>query len=544
MSTSPQARRGPEAQHGRPPSRADVVIVGAGILGIYQLYAAREAGYSVAMLEQGGGVGGTWYWNRYPGCRFDSESYTYGYLFSADLWQEWDWSEEFAAQPETERYLNHVVDKFGLRRHIRFGARVTSAAWDEASASWTVRAADGLKIRARYLVSATGVLSVPQFPDVPGREDFRGESYHPGLWPPEPVNFTGKRVAIIGTGSSGVQIGPLIAGDAESLVIYQRTPSWCTPLNNHPIEAGQQAYLKANFAAIRGELAASVTGFLHKAPDRATFDDTEQERRAFYEAMWNSPGFSKLTANYKDLMSSREANEQWCAFLAEKIRGIVKDQVTADRLIPADHLYGGLRPPFVTGYYEMFNKPNVSLVSLRETPIVKVTETGIETSDGLRELDMIIWATGFDFGTGAMTRMGIVGANGLRLGDCWADGPRTYLGVMARGFPNLFFPGGPHGASGNNPRYGALQVDFVQALLDVARAAGKQRIEVPAEAEDAWMAMIGKLRPYSSFQERGQYYGGNTPGKAKRFLLNPGGRPKLDQFMARAAASGYAGFLA
>jgi len=521
----------------------DVVIVGAGILGIYQLYVAREAGYSVRLLEQGGGVGGTWYWNRYPGCRFDSESYTYAYLFSAQLWREWDWSEEFAAQPETERYLNYVVDRFGLRPHIRFDAMVTSAVWDEDRASWATRTADGFEIRSRFLIAATGVLSVPQFPAVPGRGDFAGEAYHTGLWPKEPVDFAGKRVAIVGTGSSGVQIAPLIADDVESLTIYQRTPSWCTPLNNHPISAEQQACLKANFEAIRDELSASVSGFLHKAHDRRTFDDDVERRLAFYETMWNSPGFSKLTANYKDMLANKEANAQWCAFLAEKIRGIVKDPATADRLIPSDHLYGGLRPPFVSGYYEMFGKPGVSLVSLRETPIVKVTRTGIETADCLREFDMIIWATGFDFGTGALLRMGIVGVGGRTLNDCWADGPLTYLGIMCHGFPNFFFPGGPHGASGNNPRYGGDQVDFVQNLIGYASERGYQRVEVPPGRQDAWMAMIEKLRPYSSFQERGQYYGGNTLGKPKRFLLNPGGRPKLMQFMAEANATGYQGFL-
>ena len=266
------------------------MIVGAGVLGIYQLYVAATAGYSVRMLEQGGGVGGTWYWNRYPGCRFDSESYTYGYLFSAELWQEWTWSEEFAGQPETERYLNYVVDKFGLRRHIRFGSRVVSAVWDEEPASWSIRTADGFEIQARYLIAATGVLSVPQFPDVPGREDFAGEAYHTGLWPKEPVDFEGKRVAIVGTGSSGVQIAPLIADDVESVTIYQRTPSWCTPLNNHPIEAEQQAYLKANFESIRDELDESVTGFLHKPHHRKTFDDTEEQRLGVLRDDLEQPG--------------------------------------------------------------------------------------------------------------------------------------------------------------------------------------------------------------------------------------------------------------
>lgn len=521
----------------------DVVVVGAGVLGIYQLYVAREAGFSVQMLEKGEGVGGTWFWNRYPGCRFDSESYTYGYLFSGELWQEWDWSEEFAPQPETERYLNHVVDKFDLRQHIRLRSMVTSAVWDEAAHTWTVSTADGHTVTCRFLVSTTGVLSVPQWPDVDGRGDFKREAYHPGLWPKEPVDFKGKRVAIVGSGSSGVQIAPEIADDVASLTLYQRTPTWCTPLNNHPIDAEEQGYLKANFESIRDELNSSIGGFLHKPSGRNTFDDTKEERWAFYEKVWNSPGFAKLSTNYSDMMMSKEANAEWCSFMEEKIRSIVKDPAIADKLIPRDHLYAGLRPPYVTGYYEMFNKDiDLELVLLRENPFVKVTETGIETADGHREFDIIIWATGFDFGTGAMLRMGIVG-DGISLNDRWADGPITYLGIMSHQFPNFFFPGGPHGASGNNPRYGADQVNFLQNLLNYARDHGYTRIEVPEQPEQAWMDMIDEMRAYSPFDERGQYYGGNTPGKPKRYLLNPGGKPKMVEAMTVAISSDYEGFL-
>ena len=521
----------------------DVVVVGTGVLGLYQLYRAREAGYTVQSLDQAPGVGGTWYWNKYPGCRFDSESYTYGYLFSAELWQEWDWSEEFAPQPETERYLNYVVDKFDLRQHIRLESKVVSVVWDEASTTWTVRTEDGYEVRAQFVISCTGVLSVPQYPDVPGREDFKGQSYHPARWPSEPVDFKGKRVAIIGTGSSGVQIGPEIADDVESLTMYQRTPSWCTPLNNHPISAEQQAYLKANFESIRDELNESIAGFLHKPSGLKAFDHTKEERWAFYEKVWASPGFAKLSTNYIDLTTNREVNADFCAFMEEKIRATVKDPATADKLVPKDHLYGGLRPPFVTNYYEMYNKPNVSLVSLRETPIERVTETGIETADGMREFDIIIWATGFDFGTGAMLRMGIVGADGVTLNDSWADGPSTFLGIMSHGFPNFFFPGGPHGAAGNNPRYGGEQSEFVQNLIDYAREHDYRRIEVPVEPEQAWMTMVETFRAYSTFDERGQYYGGNTAGKPKRFLLNPGGRPKMVEAMQEAITSDYKGFL-
>ncbi|MBB3665608.1 cation diffusion facilitator CzcD-associated flavoprotein CzcO [Prauserella sediminis] len=521
----------------------DVVVVGAGILGIYQLYRAREAGFTVRLLEQGNGVGGTWYWNRYPGCRFDSESYTYGYLFSEELWRDWEWSEEFAGQPETERYLNHVTDRFDLRRHIRFGSKVVAAVWDEESAGWTLNTEDGHIVRARHFVSTTGVLSVPQFPDVPGREDFAGEAYHTGLWPKEPVDFRGKRVAVIGTGSSGVQIAPAIADEVATLTVYQRTPSWATPLNNKPISAERQAELKAEFASIKETLEASNVGFLHEAHDRKTFEDTPEEREAFYEKIWRSPGFAKMTTNYTDMMLDDEANAEFCAFLEKKIRSLVDDEETADKLIPRNHAYGGLRPPFVTGYFEMFNKPHVELVSLREEPITRVTETGVETAKGLREYDIIVWATGFDFGTGALRRMGVTGTDGLELTEKWADGPITWIGVMASGFPNLFFPGGPHGAAGNNPRYGGTQVDFVTELLVHARDHGKRRIEVPRHAEEAWMTMIENFRQYSRFEEHGQYYGGNTAGKAKAFLLNPGGKPKMMEAIGEAVSSGYQGFL-
>ena len=306
-------------------AEVDVLIIGAGITGIYQLYRALDAGFSALLLEAGDGVGGTWYWNRYPGARFDSESYTYGYLFSKELFDEWEWEEHFAQQPEIERYLNHVVDRFDLRRHMRFGAKVTSAAYGEASGTWTVVTDDGTRYRTRFLVAATGILSVPYFPEVPGREDFRGESYHTGMWPTAPVDFEGKRVAVIGTGSSGVQVIPAIAGQVASLTVYQRTANWCTPLNNRPITADEQVQLRAGFESMCEALQTSPSGFLHPAHDRQTFDDSMSERLAFFEKMWNSPGFSKLTSNYTDLTMNHAANALWCEFIAEKIRSIVRD---------------------------------------------------------------------------------------------------------------------------------------------------------------------------------------------------------------------------
>jgi cation diffusion facilitator CzcD-associated flavoprotein CzcO len=526
----------------RPASDVDVLVVGAGITGIYQLYRAREAGFSVQLVEAGSGVGGTWYWNRYPGARFDSESYTYGYLFSEELFDEWEWQEHFAAQAETERYLNHVVDRFDLRHHMRFGARVTSATFDEPSGTWAVSLGDGAALRARFVVAATGVLSVPYTPDVPGREDFRGEAYHTGTWPATPVDFAGKRVAVVGTSSSGVQVVPAILDDVAALTVYQRTANWCTPLNNAPITADEQARLRAGFVELRRVLDSSIHGFHHPVNARNAFDDSAAERQAFYERMWASPGFMKLTSNYADLLFNEAANAEWCEFIAGKIRSIVHDPATAERLIPRDHRFGEKRPPFVAGYFEAFNDPKVSLVDLRETPIVRMTETGIETAGGVREFDIVVWATGFDFGTGALARMGVRGRGGRALTEHWADGPTTFLGLQTHGFPNLFFPGGPHAAAGNNPRYNGDQVDFVTDVLVQARDRGCDVVEVTAESEERWTRMVDKGAAKTTFGTIGQYVGSNIPGKPRRYLLNTGGRPKLFEVIADVVANDYRAF--
>ena len=536
--TSPTGR----APDGPRPPDVDVLVVGAGITGIYQLYRAREAGFSAQLWEAGEGVGGTWYWNRYPGARFDSESYTYGYLFSEELFREWRWCEHFAEQPEIERYLNHVVDRFDLRRHIRLGAAVTAAVYDEPSGTWTVTAGDGRTTSARFLVAATGVLSVPYFPDVSGRQDFGGESYHTGLWPTTPVDFRGKRVAVIGTGSSGVQIIPLIADEAASLTVYQRTPNWCTPLNNGPVTPEEQAHLQEDFEAIKEILDTSPAGFLHQPYDRASTDDPPAERRAFFEKMWRSPGFSKLISHYTDVLFDEGANAQWCEFIAEKVRDIVADPAMAEKLIPRDHRFGEKRPPFVTEYYETFNKPNVSLVDLQETPILGMTAAGIETADGVRPFDLVVWATGFDFGTGALLRMGIVGRGGLSLAEHWSEGPKTFLGIQTADFPNLFFPGGPHAAAGNNPRYNGDQVDFVTDTLVYLRARGYDAIEVEPTAEQRWTAMIDRGAAKSTFGEISYYFGTNIPGKPKKYLLNSGGRPKLFAMIDEVVTNHYEAF--
>jgi cation diffusion facilitator CzcD-associated flavoprotein CzcO len=523
---------------------AEVIVIGAGIIGIYALYRLRESGFDVRTLEQGGNVGGVWYWNRYPGARFDSESYCYAYNFDEELFRDWVWDELFAAQPDIERYINHVVDRYDLRKHVRCNSKVIGAEFDEETRRWTLRTADGATHHARYVVSVTGGLSVPHWPEVEGIEDFGGEWFHTGLYPTEPVDYTGKRVAVVGTGPSGVQIMPIIAEVAESVTVYQRTPNWCTPLNNRSITEEEQKYLRDNFQKIR-EILKGPSGFLHEPHRVKAADVSREERLAHYEKMWQSPGFAKLGSNFMDMTTNKEANREFCDFLAEKIRGIVKDPKVADKLIPKDHLYGGKRPPFVTGYFEAFNRDNVELVDLKETPMVRVTKTGIETTEGEKQFDIIVWATGFDFGTGALTRMNVVGRNGLTFAEHWVDGPTDFLGFMAHDYPNFFFPGGPHGAGGGNyPRQACDQVDFIAQTLEFMREHGYSVIDPPIEYEEEWIDMVNTLAASSPFsQHHSHYFGANVEGKPRKFLLNPAGRQKLHDYFDEIAGKEYKGFV-
>ncbi|WP_280490004.1 flavin-containing monooxygenase [Nocardia carnea] len=517
----------------------EVLVIGAGVVGIYALYRALDAGFTARTLEAGAGVGGVWFWNRYPSARFDSESYSYGYIFSKELFDEWRWSEEFATQPEIESYLNFVVDRFDLRRHIRTGEKVVAAEYDEQWNCWLVRTEKGSTVRARWIISATGGLSVPHYPEIDGLSDFKGQAYHTGAWPHDPVTFDGKRVAIIGNGPSGAQLLPAIADLVESVDLYQRTPTWTTPLNNAPITDERRQWLSDNWDTVVKTLSTSPSGFLHQPAGKFSTEDSPEERRAFFETMWTAPGFGKLTMNYYDMTTNCEVNLEFCEFLANKIRSIVEDPVTAERLIPKDHLFGAKRPPFVTNYYESFNKPNVSLIALKETPIVRVDATGIETTECHREYDIIVYATGFDFGTGALTRMGVRGRAGLDLSTDWADGPTDFGGFSAHRLPNFFFPGGPHGAGGGNyPRYSQDQVDWIMQTLVHARELGYTVFEPTAEQENSWMAMIETLAPQSIFSaEHSHYYGANVEGKVRKFLLNPGGRPKLHEMLGEMSAT-------
>jgi cation diffusion facilitator CzcD-associated flavoprotein CzcO len=517
----------------------EVLVIGAGVVGIYALYRALDAGFSAQTLEAGRGIGGVWYWNRYPAARFDSESYTYGYIFSRELFTDWRWKEEFATQPEVESYLNYVADRFGLRRHIRTGQRVVAAAYDEAAARWTVRTEAGATVRARWVIAATGGLSVPHYPEIDGLADFRGTAHHTGAWPHAPVDFAGKRVAIIGNGPSGAQLLPAIADTVTAVDVYQRSPTWLTPLNNAPISDERHAWLAANFDDIVNTLSTAASGFLHQPAGKFSTDDTYEERQAFYETIWRSPGFAKLSSNYYDMTTNREVNLEFCEFLAGKIRSIVADPATAERLIPTDQLFGAKRPPFVEGYYECYNQPQVSLVSLRETPITRVDAAGIQTAAGHRDYDIIVYATGFDFGTGALTRMGVRGRDGLNLSTDWADGPSDFAGLSAHRLPNFFFPGGPHGAGGGNyPRYAQDQVDWITRTLVYARSHGFTVFEPTSAQQESWMTMIETLAPRSVFSpQHSHYYGANVAGKARKFLLNPGGRARFHQMLSEMSAT-------
>lgn len=519
----------------------DVLIIGAGITGVYQLYKLREAGFIARIVDAAAGAGGTWFWNRYPDARFDSESYSYGYFFSKELFTDWKWSERFAAQPEVERYINHVIDRFDLRDLITFNYRVKSMRFDNPNALWVITPVSGPAITARFVVTAVGLLSAPFTPDIPGQQRFLGEQYHTGVWPTKDVNFEGRRVAVVGTGSSGIQIVPAIADKVDQLVVFQRTANWATPLNNGPISAEDHADMAAHFDDYRGALRQTYSGFIHPDPTRGTFDDTPEDRREHYEDLWRRPGLCKAYSNYADLATNPDANREFCKFIEEKIRSIVRDPKTAELLIPKDHGYAMKRPPMENGYYAAFNRDNVELVDLKATPLTEVTEHGLRTTSAEYEVDLIVWATGFDAVTGSLTRMDIQSGQST-LNEFWRDGPRTYLGLTAPGFPNLFVVGGP-ATYGNAPRSTEDQVDFVTSILEHATAHGYKRIDASREAEQAWTKHSDELASHILVADTAWFTGANIPGKAKRFLVYLGGLPTYREKTRTVAKDGYEGFV-
>src|SRR3989441_560629 len=416
----------------------DVIIIGAGVTGLYALYRLRARGLAVRAFEEGGGVGGTWYWNRYPGARFDSESYTYGYACSEAFLQEWDWQEHYSGQPENERYLNYVADKFDLRRDIQLHARVASAVYDERAHGWQIHTAEGYRARAPFVIAAVGVLSAHYVPDFAGLESFQGTWCHTGRWPKDGLEVAGKRVGVIGTGASAVQLIPEIAKDVAHLTVFQRTANYCVPLRNGPIDPAWQRQIKASYPDIFKQCRETPGAFLHAFDPRSALAVAPDERRAQYERLWTEPGFKKWLANFYDIMLPGEANEDYGAFVRQKIRERVTDPVVADKLVPTDHPFGSKRLPCESGYYEVFNQDNVVLVDVREAPIERITPTGVKTRDAEYALDVLIFATGYDAVTGALTRIEIRGTGGQTLQGKFAEGPRPDMGLPSAGRPNLF----------------------------------------------------------------------------------------------------------
>ena len=528
-----------------PDEQFDAIIIGAGIAGLYQLYRLRELGLSVRVYESGTGVGGTWYWNRYPGARFDSESYSYGYSFSEELLQEWDWSEHFAPQPETERYLNYVADKFDLRRDIRFSTRVTAATYDEATACWQVQTDDGQRARARFLITAIGVLSAPYIPDFAGRDSFEGESFHTAQWPKEGRDFSGKRVAVIGTGATAVQLITEVAKQVGQLTVFQRTANYCAPLHNGPIDPHTQQQIKNSYPEIFQKCRASFGGFIHDFDTRSALELSEEDRLARYEELWAQPGFGKWLGNFGDIMTDLEANATFSEFVRNKIRERVKDPAVAEKLVPTDHPFGTKRVPLESGYYEAYNRDNVALVDLHETPIERITPKGIKTSATEYAFDTIIYATGFDAVTGAFDRIDIRGQHGHTLKDKWAEGPRTYLGLQSAGFPNLFTLVGPHNGATfcNIPRCIEQNVEWVTDCLRHMRAHNYRRIVATPEAEDVWTAHVNEVAADTLLLHTDSWFvGANIPGKKRTFLMYAGGSPAYREKCDEVAARGYTGF--
>jgi len=521
----------------------DAIVIGAGRSGMYQLIRLRALGLSVRVLEAGSGVGGTWYWNRYPGARFDSESYSYGFSFDKNLLQEWSWSEHFAPQPETLRYLNFVADRYDMRRDIAFHCRVTAAHWDEATRSWTVTAEDGTRLRSRFLITAIGALSAPTLPKIEGMDSFRGQSWHTANMPYEPVDFTGKRVAVIGTGATGVQTIQEVAKTCGSLTVFQRTPNWCAPLLNRKITEEEQRAIKAGYDEIFRRCAETFSCFLHTPDPRGTFEVSKEEREAFWERLYNSPGFGIWVGNFKDILTNREANAELSAFVADKIRSRVKDPRTAEMLIPRNHGFGTRRVPLETRYYEVYNQPNVRLVDSRATPIRRITPEGLETTEESFAFDIIIYATGFDALTGAFDRIDIRGAEGRRLKETWSGGARSFVGMMVDGFPNLFMLLGPHTALGNIPRSIEYNVDWVSRLLGHMTERGLTRADARPDAVAAWMAHVMACADGLLTNEVDSWMTGvnrNVEGKQTRVIARySGSAPEYRTWCERVAEGGY-----
>ena len=525
----------------------EVVVIGAGVAGIYQIKRLAELGVNATVLEANADLGGTWYNNRYPGARFDSESFTYGYSFSREILDEWDWTEQFSPQPETLRYLNFVADKFALRQHMQFGCRVETMHFDDATDTWALGLADGRKLTTRFVITALGVLSIPTTPAFAGMEDFKGLSFHPFDWPHEQHDLSGLRVACIGTGATAIQLIPEVAKVAQSLTVFQRRPNWAAPLNNAPISTAEMAAIRERYDEIFAACARTPGGFEHEPDRRGFYDVSPADRRALWDELYDGPGFGIWLRNFVEIFTDEDANAEFSAYIAERIRRRVDDPVLAEKLIPKDHGFGIQRVPLETGYFEAYNRNNVELIDSASTPIVRITPTGIDTTDRHFEFDVIIYATGFDAFTGAFDRIDIRGAGGRRLREKWADGPLTYLGLLVSGMPNLVMLAGPQHASTNFPRGAELAVDWVTPFLQYLWAHGYTRFDAAEDAEQAWVAHVKDMYEGLLLRKAKSWitgYNSNLDGHEygkTRYNVYTGGGPKYARRLRECAEQGYAG---
>ena len=530
-------------------SHYEVIVIGAGVAGIYQIKLLADLGIDATVLEGAGDLGGTWHGNRYPGARFDSESYTYGYSFSKELLNEWHWKERFSSQPENLRYLNHVADKFDLRKFMQFNCKVESAHFDEAKNRWRLKISDGRELTCRFIVMAIGLLSIPTPPRIKGMENFKGRSFHTFNWPHEPVELAGKKVAVIGTGATGIQVIAEIADKVGELTVFQRRPNWSAPLNNGAISAEEMADIRTRYDEIFKTCARTPGGFEHEPDRRGFYEVSREERVALWDKLYDMPGFAIWLRNFREIFTDEKANAEFSEYIAERIRRRVKDPAVAEKLIPRDHGFGVQRVPMETHYFEAYNRPNVHLVDITETPIVEVTESGLRTTKRAYDFDLIVYATGFDAITGAFDHIDIQGVGGIKLRDQWSDGPSTFLGMMAHGFPNLLMPSGPQSgsASTNYPRGIETGVNWCTDLLEYMWDHDYVRADATLKAQERWTAYVREMysamlmrKAKSWFTGYNSNIAGHEHGKT-RYLVFNGGAPKYVSSINEVARNNYEG---
>jgi cation diffusion facilitator CzcD-associated flavoprotein CzcO len=525
----------------------DAVVIGAGFAGLYALLKLRdELGLRVRAFEAGEGVGGTWYWNRYPGARCDTESHYYCYSFSRELADEWEWSSRYAEQPEVERYLNHVADRFALRADIELSTRVMEAEFDDAADRWIIRTATGRSVSARCLISAVGCLSAPHVPELPGADEFDGQTYLTAQWPREPVAFNGLRVNVIGTGSSGIQVVPRIAETAAQLTVFQRTPNFSVPARQRPLKSEDRELFRRDYERTRTQIHHSFAGYPFDPIRRRTSSVPLSERLEIFEELWAAGGLRFFLGGFIDMMSDPEANEFASEFIRNKIREVVDDPATAEILCPSDHRYGAKRPPIDTDYYSTFNRDNVHLVDVHEEPIEAITAGGVRTAKREYGCDVIVLATGFDAVTGALLRIDVRGLDGTRLADAWAEGARAFLGLQVAGFPNLFIITGPGSPSitMNVPVAIEYHVEWIAECLTYMRGHAYTRAEATEDAQQSWADYVAELGQRSLFTTTSSYQtGANIPGKPNAVLPFTGGQVKYREQCEAVKNDGYRGFV-